>query len=46
MDATVVCHCASAREVSSSLPLPASNRVRVSFNVLNWLSALRCVSVN
>ena len=45
-DANVVCHCASARDVSSSLPLPASKRVRVSLVVLNWLSALRIVSAN
>ncbi len=33
-------------EVSSSLPLPASRRVCVSFAVLCWLSALRMVSAN
>ena len=43
IDANVVCHCASAREVSSSLPRPASRRVRVSLRERTWLSALRSV---
>jgi hypothetical protein len=46
MDDRVVRHWASAREVSNSLPRPASKRVCVSLRVRSWLSAFFRVRAN